>query len=93
MQNSSLTTPDSQPFHLKLVVADASNEHPEFNTEIEIWRCAPDKWPSVFAFDFQFSTFNLFPLATRHSFTLRGAQGPLACPERSRGATHPKGAA
>jgi TonB family protein len=43
-QNASLTTPDSQPFHLKLEVADARNEHPEFNAGIEIWWSAPDKW-------------------------------------------------
>jgi TonB family protein len=41
---SNLTMPGSQPFHLKLQVADKTNAHPEFNTEIEIWWAVPGKW-------------------------------------------------
>jgi TonB family protein len=41
---SMLNAPGSRPFHLKLQVANKGNAHPEFNTEIEIWWAAPDKW-------------------------------------------------
>jgi TonB family protein len=42
--HSSLTAPGSPPFHLKLKVSAAGKEHPEFDTVIEIWWAAPDKW-------------------------------------------------
>ncbi len=43
-QRSSLTTPGSRPFHLKLKVSDARKEHPEYDALIELWWAAPDKW-------------------------------------------------
>jgi TonB family protein len=43
-QLSNLTASGSQPFHLKLEIADIKNAHPEFNTEFEMWWAAPDKW-------------------------------------------------
>jgi hypothetical protein len=44
VERSSLTTPGSPPFHLKLRVSDDKKERPEFAAEIEIWWAAPDKW-------------------------------------------------
>ena len=41
---SNLTVPGTPPFHLKLQAADSRNNHPEFNTEIELWWAAPNKW-------------------------------------------------
>jgi TonB family protein len=43
-ERSSLTTPGSPPFHLKLRVSDDKKERSEFGAEIEIWWAAPDKW-------------------------------------------------
>jgi TonB family protein len=42
--SSSLTTPGSPPFHLKLEAADSAKLHPEYKTELEVWWVAPDKW-------------------------------------------------
>lgn len=44
IEHSSLIAPGSPPFHLKLIVSDTRKEHPEFDTAIEIWWAAPDKW-------------------------------------------------
>jgi TonB family protein len=44
VERSSLTTPGSPPFHLKLRVSDDKKERPEFAAEIEIWWASPDKW-------------------------------------------------
>jgi hypothetical protein len=43
-QRSSLTTPGSRPFHIKMKVLDTRKEHPEYNTLIEIWWAAPEQW-------------------------------------------------
>jgi TonB family protein len=43
-EHTSLTAPGSQPFHLKLRISDSRKEHIEFDTAIEIWWAAPDKW-------------------------------------------------
>ncbi len=44
VEQSSLTAPGSPPFHMKLQVSDVRKEHHEFDTAIEIWWAAPDKW-------------------------------------------------
>src|SRR5437660_12393696 len=44
-QISSLTSPDSIPFHLKLSASETYSIDPQNNkAEIEIWWAAPDKW-------------------------------------------------
>jgi TonB family protein len=43
-QLSNLTEFGSLPFHLKILAADRHKLHPEFNTYIELWWAAPDKW-------------------------------------------------
>lgn len=44
IESSSLTAPNSQPFHAKLTVSDSRKEHSEFSATIEISWAAPDKW-------------------------------------------------
>src|SRR5580693_9416899 len=43
-QKSSLSAPNSLPFHLKLEAADTRHNDPEYKAEIEVWWAAPDKW-------------------------------------------------
>lgn len=42
--STSLTTPGSPPFHLKLEAADSAKALPQYKTELEVWWSAPDKW-------------------------------------------------
>src|SRR5215472_12868319 len=42
--STSLITPGSQPFHLKLEAADSTKVRPEYKTDLEVWWAAPDKW-------------------------------------------------
>src|SRR5579859_6460720 len=42
--STSLTTPGSQPFHLKVEAADSTKVRPEYKAELEVWWAAPDKW-------------------------------------------------
>jgi TonB family protein len=41
---STLAEPGAQPFHLKLTAQDTTMRNPEYNSEIEVWWAAPDKW-------------------------------------------------
>jgi hypothetical protein len=41
---STLAELGAQPFHLKLTAQDTTLRNPEYNTEIEVWWAAPDKW-------------------------------------------------
>jgi hypothetical protein len=43
----SLTTPGSQPFHLKIHAAEKISKNPEYAAEIEVWWSAVDKWRRV----------------------------------------------
>jgi len=40
----SLTTPGSQPFHLKIHAAEKISKNPQYSAEIEVWWNAVDKW-------------------------------------------------